>query len=85
MSDPPFVDRESGTLDLGQILTEAYTLAGLVVLFAGVAALPFLFAVLFAGSVLSLVFGLLGQLVLAVGAGVVLVYVVARGVQLADE
>lgn len=84
-SSTPFIDRETGALDTTQIREEAYPLAGLVLLFAGLALVPFLFGILlFGNSALGLLFTLLTQLVLAVGTGIVLIYVVARGVQLAD-
>jgi len=86
MSSPPFIDPESGELDLSRIRAEIFPLAGLVVLFGGAALLPFLITLLVAGN--SLLGGFLTvvtQLILAVGTGIVLMYVVARGVQLADR
>lgn len=86
MSSPPFIDRESGELDLDQIRAEMFPLAGLIVLFGGVALLVFLLGLLVGGT--SLLAGLLtvvSQFVLAVGAGIVLLYVIARGIQLAEE
>ena len=85
MSSPPFIDRESGELDLDQIRAEVFPLAGLVVLFGGLALLVFLIMLLFAGnSLLAGVLTVVSQFVLAVGTGIVLMYVVARGIQLAD-
>ncbi|MFB6096315.1 MAG: hypothetical protein ABEJ74_02880 [Haloferacaceae archaeon] len=81
----PFIDAESGGLDTDQIWNEALPVAGLVALFGGLALLPFLLVVVFAGnSALGVLFTIVSQFVLAVGAAVVLIYVVARGVQLAD-
>lgn len=86
MSLPPFIDRESGELNFDQIRREVFPLAGLIVLFGGAALLVFLLALLAAGnSLLSGFFTVLSQFILAVGTGIVLIYVVARGVQLADE
>lgn len=83
-SDPPFVDPD-GTLDLRQLWAEAIPLAALVMLIGGLALIPFLFVIAFAGSSpLGMLFTLLSQFVLAVGTGVVLLYVVARGMQLAE-
>ncbi|WP_332898809.1 hypothetical protein [Haladaptatus sp. CMSO5] len=85
MSPPPFIDRESGELDLRQIRAEVFPLAGLIVLFGGLALLMFLITLLVAGN--SLLGGLLTvvtQFILAVGTGIVLMYVIARGIQLAD-
>lgn len=83
---PPFVDRDTGSLDTDQILAEAFPLAGLVALFAGLALVPFVIAFLVGrNAALGFLFTLVAQLILAVGAGVVLIYVVARGIQLAGE
>jgi hypothetical protein len=79
----PFIDPVSSELELRQIFRESVPLLELVVLFGGLALLPFLVALLVAGnSPLGLLLTLLSQLILAVGTGVVLIYVVARGVQL---
>ncbi|WP_159898888.1 hypothetical protein [Salinirussus salinus] len=77
----PFIDPVSGELDLRQILRESLPVLALVVLFGGLALLVFLVA-LFVGGLAGVLSTLLSQLILAVGAGVVLVYAVARGVQL---
>jgi len=85
MSSPPFIDQESGELDLSQIRAEAFRLAGLIVLFGGVALLVFLLTLLVAGNaVLAGFLTVLLQFVLAVGTGIVLMYVIGRGIQLAD-
>lgn len=83
---PPFIDRDTGSLDYGQIQAEAFPLAGLIAFFAGLALVPFVFVFLFAGnSALGLLFTVVGQFILAIGTGVVLMYVIARGIQLAKE
>jgi hypothetical protein len=85
MSSPPFIDQESGELDISQIRAEVFRLAGLIVLFGGVALLVFLITLLVAGN--AILVGLLTvvtQFVLAVGTGIVLMYVIGRGIQLAD-
>lgn len=85
MPSPPFIDRESGELDLDQIRAEAFPVAGLVVLFGALALLPFLLTLLVSyNRLLAGFFTLVSQFVIAVGVGVVLMYVVARGIQLAD-
>lgn len=85
-ASPPFIDPDTGTLDTDQIRTEAFPLAGLIGLFAGLALVPFLIVFLIGGnSVLGLVLLVVTQLIIAVGAGIVLMYVIARGIQLADE
>jgi len=86
MSSPPFIDQESGELDLRQIRTEVFRLAGLIVLFGGLALLAFLIVLLFAGNtMLGGVLTVVSQFILAVGTGIVLMYVIARGIQLAEE
>ena len=77
----PFIDPVSGELDLRQILRESLPVLALVVLFGGLALLVFLVALLIGGLV-GVLSTLLSQLLLAVGTGVVLIYVVARGLQL---
>lgn len=87
MPSPPFVDPESGGLDLGQIRSEAFPVAGLVVLFGALALLPFLLTLFIRYNRLLVgFFTLVSQFIIAVGVGVgvVLMYVVARGIQLAD-
>lgn len=86
MSSPPFIDPESGELDLDQIRAEVFPLAGLIVLFGGAALLVFLIMLLVAGnSLLAGFFTVVSQFILAVGTGIVLMYVIARGIQLADR
>lgn len=85
-TSPPFIDQDTGGLDTEQIQAEAFPLAGLIALFVGLALVPFVLVVLFSGnSTLGLLFTVLAQLTLAIGAGIVLIYVVARGTQLAGE
>lgn len=86
MSSQPLIDQESGELDLGQIRDEAFPLAGLVVLFGALALLVCLVMIPVAGN--PLFAGLLtvvSQFILAIGTGLVLMYVVAHGLQLAEE
>lgn len=81
---PPFVEPESGELNLRQIWAEALPIAGLIVLFGGLALLVFLLTILIAGgSAFGGILTVVTQFILAVGAGVTLLYVVARGIQLA--
>lgn len=83
---PPFVDPETGSLDRSQIIAEAAPLAGLIALFAGLALVPFLLVLLAMGnSILGVLFTIVAQLILAIGAGIVLMYVVTRSIQLAGE
>lgn len=82
-STPPFVDHEEWTIDLRRILREAIPIAALVALVGILAWLP-----LFVAGGLGLApvaFTLASQFVLAVGSGIVLLYVVARGIQLAED
>lgn len=79
----PFINAETGELDMDQIRQEAYPLVGLIAVFAGLALVPFFIVVLFAGnSLLGTLLIFLAQFILAVGTGIVLMYVIARGIQL---
>ncbi|GCF15442.1 hypothetical protein Harman_33770 [Haloarcula mannanilytica] len=84
-ADRPFVDPATGELEPNQIMSEVIPLAKLIGVFVGGAFLPYGFA--FFGSdssALGVVLTLIGEFVLAVGAGVVLIYVIARGIRLAE-
>jgi len=84
-ASPPFVDKDDDELDLHQIWDEAIPLVGLIILFGSLALLPYLLTrLIFGGTILSVFFVLFVQLVLAVGTAVVLMYVIARAIQLAD-
>lgn len=81
----PFIDSETGGLDTNQIVAEAYPLVGLILLFAGLALIPFIFVILlFGNSFIGFLFTLLTQLILAIGTGIILIYIIARAIQLAD-
>ena len=85
-SETPFVNPRTNELDTEQILREAIPLAKLVAVVAAAALLPFLFVVLLgAGSTLGTVFVFAAQFVLAVGTGLVIMYVVARARALGDD
>jgi len=85
-SQTPFFDPESGTLDTAEILREAIPLARLVGLFVAVSLLPFVLGMFSFGasSLVGAAFVLLGWFVLAVGAGVVLLYVLVRSRRLTN-
>jgi hypothetical protein len=93
MSQPPFVDPTSHELDLDQreldldqIWREAVPLIRLIVLFGLLSVIPFLLSLLVGGGGgLGFLFVLLAQFVLAVGTGIVLMYVIARAIQLAGK
>ena len=81
----PFVDRSTGTLKTEQIIVEAIPLVKLIGLFVGLALVPLVIVFVFAGnSALGALFMLVAQFILAVGTGIVLLYVIARGMQLGD-
>ncbi|MCU4802635.1 hypothetical protein OB920_19940 [Halobacteria archaeon HArc-gm2] len=85
-SDVPFVDPGTATLDFDQIMVESILLAKLIGLFVAIALVPLTVVFFFGGrSGLGLLFTLLAQFILATGSGVVLVYVVARGISLAGD
>lgn len=81
----PFIDPDTGGLDTSQIQAEAYPLVGLILLFGALALFPFIFTLLFFGnSFIGFLFTLVTQLILAIGAGIILIYIIARAIQLAD-
>lgn len=80
-SSPPFVDLETRTFDFKQIWSEAYPLLGLVLLVGIIGIVPISLG-LAADTGLGLLLVVIGQLLLAVGGGLVLMYVIARGIQL---
>ncbi|MFC4246641.1 hypothetical protein ACFOZ7_06475 [Natribaculum luteum] len=80
-----FFDPKTGDVDTDWILEEAVPIAKLVLVFGAIAALSFLLASIFSGSGISLLFAVAGQFVVAVGTGVVLLYVIVRARQLGDE
>jgi hypothetical protein len=84
-SDPFFTS--DGTVDTGAVLSEAIPLARLVGLFAAVSLLPFVagIAAFDANSLVGSAFVAVGQLVLAVGAGVVLLHVIVRARHLSAD
>ncbi|MFB6148901.1 MAG: hypothetical protein ABEJ48_04475 [Halobacteriales archaeon] len=85
-STPPFVDPTDNSLDTDQILQEALSLAGLIGLFVGLALIPFLFVFLLGdSSVFGMLLMVAVQFILAVGAGIVLMYIITRAMQLANE
>jgi len=86
----PFFDSPSGEFDTGQILYEAIPLAKLVAAVGAVALVPWLMGWLMLELVvltprIGIVFTLATQFVLAVGSGLVLIYVVVRANQLAEQ
>lgn len=87
---PPFVDPATGELDTNQLLSEAISLGKLVAAVVVVGLVPFAISallelLLFGDSFISTVLVLIAQFVLAVGTGIVLMYVIARGLQLSGE
>ncbi|QKY21140.1 hypothetical protein B4589_012435 [Halolamina sp. CBA1230] len=85
-SQMPFVDPETGAIDRNRVLAEAIPLAKLVGLVVAAALVPFAVVLLLGEySTIGRGFVLLTQFVLAVGTGIVLMYIVARGMQVAEE
>ena len=86
MSPPSlFHDVETGSLDTDRVLAEAIPLAKLVGLIGVVGYAPLAFLAGEAPFGFDLLFVLASQFVLAVGAAVVLLYVVSRAIQLSRE
>ncbi|WP_254763349.1 hypothetical protein [Natrinema marinum] len=86
----PFVDTDTGELDTAQLIKEAIPLARLIGAVALVALIPLVFRIVFDGllgltSGLGFLFILVSQFILAVGTGLVLIYVIVRANQIIDE
>ena len=81
----PFVAPD-GTVETERVLAEAVPLARLIGLVVAAALPPYALVFLFAGgSLLGQLLALVGQFVLAVGTGVILMHVVARAIRLSGE
>lgn len=81
----PFVEPD-GSIDRAQVLEEAQALASLVGLVFVASLIPLLLTLI--GGVipgLGLVFMLLAYIILAIGSGIVLMYSIARGMQLSVQ
>lgn len=84
-SSTPFVDPETGLLDRDQLRREAGPLVKLVGLFGTIALLPVLVAIVLGGPTLTFVSTVFAWFVLAVGAAITLMYVIARAIGLSDD
>lgn len=84
-SSSPFVDQETGRIDRSRVLAEAIPLTELVGLVGVAALVPFAFVILLGPTGFSTVLTLLSQFILAVGSGVILIYVISRAIRLAGE
>jgi len=84
-SSAPFVDPATVALDTDQIIAEAFPLAKLAGVFVAVSLVPFGLGFFAGPSALGAVLIALGQFVLAVGTGIVLMYVIARGLELSES
>lgn len=93
-SNRPFVTSRSGALDAEQLIDEAVPLGKLVAFVGLVAVIPLLLQFLLVeilglaagfGSVLQVIFSLMTQFLLAVGTGLVFMYVIARALQFETE
>lgn len=84
-TSPPFIDLESGTLQTRQIWTEAVPLIGLMLLFGAIALVPYVLLTIAPPPFIQTVLLVLMQFILLVGSGIVLMYIVARGIQLSNE
>lgn len=87
MSSPSlFIDRETGKIDTDQLLAEAIPLTKLVVLFGFLAFIPLQIAsALNLGLSIGLILTVAAQVILAIGAGLILLYIITRAIHLADE
>ncbi|OAQ52114.1 hypothetical protein HTG_14115 [Natrinema mahii] len=86
----PFFDPDTGELDTVQLIQEAIPLTRLIGAVVLVALVPILFRVILGGllgltSGLGFLYMLASQFILAVGTGLVLMYVIVRANQILDE
>lgn len=85
-SKSPFIDSGTRELDTDQILSEAVPLGKLIGIFVAVSLIPFALVFFSLGnSGVGALFVVIGQFILAVGTGIVLMYIIARGIQLSGE
>lgn len=81
-----FVDRVTREIDFDRVVAEAIPIATLIGVFVTLVLVPLAIVFLVgSNSIVGLLFTLLALFVLAVGAGVVLLYVIVRGIRLADD
>lgn len=81
----PFVEPD-GSIDRSQVLEEAQALASLVGLVVVAAIVSFLLTLIGAAIPgLGMVFMALGYVIVAIGSGIVLMYIIARGMQLSVQ
>lgn len=83
--ETPFVDAETGSIDTDRVLYEAIPLAKLIALIAVIAIVPLALLAIGLPPRLATIFTLASQFILAVGSGLVLLYVISRGIQLSRE
>lgn len=83
---PPFIDPGTGEIDIAQIATESLPLGKLIAVFGVLSLIPYAIAVFtFPHSILSAILIVVAQFILAVGTGIVLMYIIVRGLQLMEE
>lgn len=85
MTDPsPFIEQETGAVDTDHLRKEAVPLAKLIGLFTILAIVPFAIGSALVGSGIGVLFVVTGQFILAVGTGLVLMYIISRAISLSD-
>lgn len=85
-SETPFVDPATGTLETDQILYEAIPLGKLIGVFVAISLVPYALVFSDLGTAgIDVVLVVIGHFILALGAGIVLIYAIARGTQLAEK
>ena len=82
MPTGPFVNHDEWTIDAKQIFEEALALGTLIGLLGFIALLPLAIAIYV--GIFPLGFTLLSQFLLAIASAIVLVYIIARAIQLAN-
>ena len=80
-----FVEADTDTLDTDRIIEEAIPLAKLIGIIGVIAYAPLAVLAIGVPPGLTFVFTLASQFLLAVGSGIVLLYVISRAIQLSTE
>ncbi len=86
----PFFEPDSSELDTVQIIKEAVPLTKLIGAVILIALVPLLFRVVFSGLLglttgLGFLYMLASQFIIAVGSGIVLIYIIVRANQILNE
>lgn len=85
-SQPPFVNPDTRKLEYSQIRSEMVPIGKLILLFVAASLVPFgLVGLAFGNSFVGAFLIVIGQFILAVGSGIVLMYIIVRAIQLSGD